>query len=134
MIGGSGEKMTLRLVAQYADFCNVFGDPATVAHKFAVLRDHCARVGRPYDAITRSNHVSILIARDDTELAAKKRRFADRLPEDDGLIGTPDTIIAGLTAYAAVGSQYVTFTMPDVDDIAPIALLGDLVVPAVAQV
>ncbi len=134
MIGGSGEKMTLRLVAQYADFCNVFGDPATVAHKFAVLRDHCARVGRPYDAITRSNHVSMLIARDDTELAAKKRRFADRLPEDDGLIGTPDTIIAGLKAYAAVGSQYVTFTMPDADDIAPIALLGDLVVPAVAQV
>src|ERR671933_576901 len=62
MIGGSGEKVTLRLVAQYADFCNVAGDPETVAHKFAVLLQHCERVGRPYDAITRSNDVGILIA------------------------------------------------------------------------
>lgn len=133
MIGGSGEKATLRLVAQYADFCNVFGDPATVAHKFGVLRDHCARVGRPYDAITRSNHVSILIARDDTELAAKKARFKDRLPDFAGLIGTPETIIAGLTAYAAVGSQYITFTMPDAHDIEPLLLLGEAVLPAVAN-
>jgi F420-dependent oxidoreductase-like protein len=40
MIGGSGEQITLKLVAQYADYCNVFGDPATVAHKFDVLRQH----------------------------------------------------------------------------------------------
>ena len=133
MIGGSGEKTTLRLVAQYADLCNVFGDPATVAHKFAVLRAHCERVGRPYDAITRSNHVSILIARDDTELAAKKLRFKERLPEDDGLIGTPDTIIAGLKAYAAVGSQYITFTMPDAHEIEPLRVFGERVVPALAQ-
>src|SRR3712207_1896803 len=60
MIGGSGEKVTLRLVAQYADFCNVGGDPATVAHKYDVLRQHCERVGRPFDAITRSNDVGLL--------------------------------------------------------------------------
>jgi len=47
MIGGSGEKATLRIVAQYADFCNVGGDPVMVAHKFDVLRQHCERVGRP---------------------------------------------------------------------------------------
>jgi len=133
MIGGSGEKVTLRLVAQYADLCNVFGDPATVAHKFAALHAHCQRVGRPYDEITRSNHVSILIARDETELAAKKTRFKERLPDFNGLIGTPETIIAGLTEYAAVGSQYITFTMPDAQNIEPILLLGEAVLPAVAQ-
>ena len=46
MIGGSGEKKTLRLVARYADACNIFGDPETVAHKLDVLRAHCADVGR----------------------------------------------------------------------------------------
>ena len=46
LIGGSGERKTLRLVAQYADACNLFGDAATVRHKVDVLRAHCAGVGR----------------------------------------------------------------------------------------
>jgi F420-dependent oxidoreductase-like protein len=46
LIGGSGERKTLRLVAQYADACNLFGDAATVRHKVDVLRGHCADVGR----------------------------------------------------------------------------------------
>jgi alkanesulfonate monooxygenase SsuD/methylene tetrahydromethanopterin reductase-like flavin-dependent oxidoreductase (luciferase family) len=46
MIGGSGERKTLRLVAQYADACNIFGGPEEVAHKVDVLRRHCADVGR----------------------------------------------------------------------------------------
>ncbi len=128
MIGGSGEKVTLRLVAQYADFCNVGGDPAAVAHKFAVLRQHCERVGRSYDAITRSNDVGILIAATERELAAKKARYGD----DFDLVGTPDAIIAGLQRYAEVGSQYVTFHMRDAHAIEPILLLGERVVPVVA--
>ena len=128
MIGGSGEKATLRIVAQYADFCNVGGDPATVAHKYEVLRRHCERVGRPFDAVTRSNDVGILIAATERELAAKKERYGG----DHGLVGTPDAIIEGLRRYAQVGSQYVTFHMPDAHDIEPILLLGETVVPAVA--
>lgn len=46
MIGGSGERKTLRLVAQYADACNIFGGPEVVAHKIDVLKGHCASVGR----------------------------------------------------------------------------------------
>lgn len=125
MIGGSGEKVTLRLVAQYADFCNVGGDAETVAHKFAVLRQHCEHVGRPYDAITRSNDVGILIATNERELAAKKERYGN----DFDLVGTPDAIIEGLRRYAQVGSQYVTFHMPDAQEIEPILLLGERVVP-----
>jgi F420-dependent oxidoreductase-like protein len=55
MIGGGGERKTLRLVAQYADACNVFGGPERIAHKYAVLRQHCERLGRPYAEIERSN-------------------------------------------------------------------------------
>ncbi len=53
MIGGGGERKTLRLVAQYADACNVFGGPERIAHKYAVLREHCERLGRPYEEIER---------------------------------------------------------------------------------
>ncbi|HUF97796.1 MAG TPA: LLM class F420-dependent oxidoreductase [Ilumatobacter sp.] len=51
LIGGGGERKTLRLVAQYADACNIIGDVATVAHKIGILRQHCADVGRDPDEI-----------------------------------------------------------------------------------
>jgi F420-dependent oxidoreductase-like protein len=129
MIGGSGEQVTLKLVARYADYCNLFGDPATVAHLYDVLRRHCAAVGRPFDQITRCNHVGILIARDEAELAVKKARH----PDYDGIAGTPEVIVARLREYAAAGSQYVTFGLADAEDIPAIRLLGEAVLPQVAE-
>lgn len=127
LIGGSGEKVTLRLVAEFADYSNVSGDPAEVARLFDVVRGHCDRVGRPFEDITRCNHVSILVARDEAELAAKRLRH----PDFAGIAGTPDTVVARLREYASAGSQYVTFTVPDMEDIAAIELLGEAVVPQV---
>jgi F420-dependent oxidoreductase-like protein len=54
MIGGGGEKKTLRLVAQYADACNIGGDAAVLAHKLDVLQRHCDTVGRDYDTIEKT--------------------------------------------------------------------------------
>ena len=57
LIGGTGERKTLRLVAQYADACNLFDVPdggRTVTHKLAVLAEHCADLGRPYDRIEKT--------------------------------------------------------------------------------
>ena len=54
MIGGGGEQKTLRLVAQYADACNVFGGHRRSRDKYAVLREHCERLGRPYEEIERT--------------------------------------------------------------------------------
>ena len=60
LVGGGGERKTLRLVAQYADACNLFGrDPEVVRAKLAILREHCERLGRPYDEIERTVLVSI---------------------------------------------------------------------------
>jgi len=53
LIGGAGERKTLRLVAQYADACNIFDTPE-LAHKLQVLRDHCDRLGRDYDRIEKT--------------------------------------------------------------------------------
>jgi F420-dependent oxidoreductase-like protein len=54
LIGGSGERKTLRLVAKYADACNLFGDPDTARRKLAILREHCEREGRDYDTIEKT--------------------------------------------------------------------------------
>ena len=125
LIGGAGEQRTLRIVAQYADYCNVFGDPATVAHKFEVLRRHCETVGRPFEAITLANNTGLMIARDEGELAAKRERH----PGFDGIVGTPQAVLDQIQAYAAVGSRYITFFLPDAQDIASIELLGESVLP-----
>ena len=129
MIGGSGERVTLRLVAQYADMCNVFGDPGEVSRLLGVLHGHCEQAGRPYEEITRSNMLDILIATDEAELAAKRARY----PDFDGLAGTPDVIIARLEEYARAGSQYVILVIEDAADIEPLLLLGETVVSQVAS-
>jgi F420-dependent oxidoreductase-like protein len=64
LIGGGGERKTLRLVAQYADATNVFGGPEQIHHKYEVLREHCEAVGRNYDEIERTNLQSIYLSRD----------------------------------------------------------------------
>ena len=63
MIGGGGERKTLRLAAQYADATNVFGGPEQIHHKYEVLREHCEAVGRDPDEIERSTLQSINLNR-----------------------------------------------------------------------
>src|SRR5438094_10433974 len=54
LIGGGGEQVTLRVVAQYANACNIGGDIPTIKHKLAVLKQHCEQLGRDYESIKRT--------------------------------------------------------------------------------
>ena len=89
MVGGSGEKVTLRLVAQYAQFCNVGGDPETAGRRFEILREHCERLGRPYDAITKSIYLETgedawLIYPEGPGSPARRRAGSTRGPASPG--------------------------------------------------
>ena len=76
LVGGGGERKTLRLVAQYADACNVFGrSPGFVRDKLSVLRGHCDRLGRPYDEIERTVLTGIDLEKDSTD--ATVQRFGE---------------------------------------------------------
>jgi F420-dependent oxidoreductase-like protein len=115
LIGGGGEKVTLKLVAKYADACNVFGDPTAVERKFAILREHCQNVGRDYDMIHRTSGVVCLIGDSDEQALAQlpeqvRNQFANRL--DGALIGSPDTIRKRLAAYEAAGVQELLLIFP----------------------
>ena len=68
LVGGSGERRTLALVARYGDACNLFGDAATVSRKLAVLREHCDTVGRDPAAIEITHFAPALVARDEASL------------------------------------------------------------------
>jgi alkanesulfonate monooxygenase SsuD/methylene tetrahydromethanopterin reductase-like flavin-dependent oxidoreductase (luciferase family) len=133
MIGGNGEKVTLRVVAESGDMCNVFGTPDEVRHRLGVLREHCRAVGRPEEEITRSNFGWLLVGRTAAEVAAKREKYMQREPFA-GIAGTPAQIVDRLREYAAAGSQYFLFSMPDAHEIEPVRLLGQEVLPALAGV
>ena len=104
MIGGNGEQVTLKLVAQYGDACHVFGDPATIAHKFAVLKKHCEAAGRDYESIRRATIAFCLIA-DTDEQAESQLPEAVRAFGSGGLVGSPATIRKRIAVLEEAGVQ-----------------------------
>jgi F420-dependent oxidoreductase-like protein len=110
MIGGGGERKTLRLVAQYADACNVFGPPEQVAHKVEVLRRHCDTVGRD---IREIEVTAMLIA-----------------PADS----TVDEVLRSAEAYAAVGVATVMASAVGPDPAAVLATVYAQAAPRLAAI
>jgi alkanesulfonate monooxygenase SsuD/methylene tetrahydromethanopterin reductase-like flavin-dependent oxidoreductase (luciferase family) len=114
LIGGSGEKVTLKLVAQYGDACNVAGDPAMIAHKLALLKEHCGTVGRDYESIRRTISTMVVIAdTDEQAIAQVPAMFRSQAQLDMALVGTLETVRARLKAYEAVGVQELIIVFPD---------------------
>jgi F420-dependent oxidoreductase-like protein len=109
MIAGGGEKVTLRLVAQYADACNIMDSPEVLKRKYAVLERHCREVGRDYNAITRTTTTVVIMRDSDAEACALVPPGLDFAWPGDlgsyGLVGTPETIEQRIAAYEAAGVQ-----------------------------
>ncbi|MBO0702349.1 MAG: LLM class F420-dependent oxidoreductase, partial [Candidatus Dormibacteraeota bacterium] len=89
LIGGGGEKRTLRLVAEHADLCNIIGDPQTGHHKLEVLRGHCEAVGRDYTTIEKTAHVGVVVV-DETEGGVRRRLEA--------IAAAPPPMLRGVSA------------------------------------
>jgi alkanesulfonate monooxygenase SsuD/methylene tetrahydromethanopterin reductase-like flavin-dependent oxidoreductase (luciferase family) len=148
IIAGGGERITLRQVAAFADACNLtsFGQvngaptPADIQRKLAVLRAHCADLGRPYDHILRTHLTGwLILAPDAPALQAKLQGYfpaglAARFSgERDGFVfaGTPAQAVSYYRELAAAGVQYFVVETLDAADEETIRLLADVVVPAV---
>jgi F420-dependent oxidoreductase-like protein len=118
LIGGEGEQKTLRLVAKYADACNLFARQGAevMRHKLDVLREHCAAVGRPYGAIEKTSLGTVRVTRDG----------------GDGAM-TPAQAVEWFGGLAALGIDHAIINMPNVSDPRVFELLGAEVVPAVHQ-
>ena len=128
VIGGSGERKTLRLVAQYADGCNVFGDPAHARHLMDVLKRHCADVGRDPGEITKTR-LGVLVIAPTHEGAQAKLGFLRALgvPEErlaTAFAGDPDSVAEQSAAFAEAGIEGLTITLPDAHDLETVALAG----------
>ncbi len=115
LIGGSGEKVTLKLVAQYGDACNLTGDLPTIQRKLAALKQHCASVGRNYESIRRTVTAFCCLGETDEQAQAKfPTAFLGRPVAAGALIGSPRTVRERLTELEEAGVQEVILTFPDV--------------------
>jgi alkanesulfonate monooxygenase SsuD/methylene tetrahydromethanopterin reductase-like flavin-dependent oxidoreductase (luciferase family) len=144
VVAGSGEKVTLRQVAQYADACNfgpgrntgaVRGDEG-IQHKFDVLRRHCDAIGRPYDDILRTHFSSwTMVAPTEEEARAKlKRYYPDGLTEEQEItriVGNPEQVAAYYQSLADAGMQYFVIQVLDATDHETFHLLANEVMPNV---
>ncbi|HWF15171.1 MAG TPA: LLM class F420-dependent oxidoreductase [Acidimicrobiales bacterium] len=114
LVGGGGEKRTLRLVAQYADMCNLFGDAATIAHKVDVLHRHCDAIGRDPSEITISRLATLVLTENEQETVATTdflRQVTGEEPSGSN-VGTSDELVAQVDELAASGVDYFIFNMP----------------------
>ncbi|NJL05487.1 MAG: LLM class F420-dependent oxidoreductase [Chloroflexaceae bacterium] len=115
-LGGGGEQVTLKLVAQYANACNINGDVETLRHKFGVLRQHCEAVGRDYDSIIRSHSLNVLLLQPGEDPAAAIEQMRPPLSREEFAnwftVGTADAFCQQIEAKMAVGVDYFILYFP----------------------
>jgi F420-dependent oxidoreductase-like protein len=114
LIGGGGEQRTLRLVARYADACNVFGNADNLRRKYGILEEHCLDVGRNYAEIEKTNLTGLSITPDGAHGSLTPGAFVERLGE-----------------WSEAGSMQTIFSVRDVWDTSKLELIGRDVIPQV---
>ena len=115
LVGGSGERKTLKIVAKYADACNLFGSPETVRKKLDILKEHCKSVGRDYSSILKTK-LSAIIVDDNNDMAKNRvRKTFGGIPEEQikefVIYGTPEDVSRQIEIFEQVGIQYLTVNL-----------------------
>jgi F420-dependent oxidoreductase-like protein len=137
LVGGGGERRTLRLVAEHADACNIMGEPDVVRRKVAALGEHCDRVGRNPADIEVTHLTPLLIAGDRDELAARVEalKAPAQSPEafvERALGGTVDDHVGRFRELADAGVQTAIVSPVGMADATPVVRFGE-VIAAFAQ-
>ncbi|HET9647736.1 MAG TPA: LLM class flavin-dependent oxidoreductase [Microlunatus sp.] len=138
MVGGGGEKKTLRLVAQYADESNLICAPADIPRKLEALAGHCDALGRDRSEITVSYLASVCVAPTHEQAVAELEEFVSGRPamvaerSRGGLVGTPDEVGERIAALFASGIDGVTVNAPANGHIeGRVSLLGETLAPLI---
>jgi alkanesulfonate monooxygenase SsuD/methylene tetrahydromethanopterin reductase-like flavin-dependent oxidoreductase (luciferase family) len=139
LVGGGGEKKTLRIVARYADACNLGGGFENVRRKDEILRRHCEEVGRDESEIERTVGVGTVIIRDDPDEAqrvfrAMFERNGNARPWKDQLVGTPETVAERLRPFLEIGFRHLIIGFPSPYDAESMERMATEVRPMLAGV
>jgi F420-dependent oxidoreductase-like protein len=146
-VAGGGERKTLRIAAEFADYTNFSGMPEEFSAKSEILKQHCADVGRPFEEIVRSANFNVVIGRDEAEVQERldwiRAHYTSAgLPADvvestvksfaDGpLVGTPEQVVEALTDLQSRGLDYaITYFVEQAYDTSGVELFEQAVIPA----
>ncbi|ASR55227.1 LLM class F420-dependent oxidoreductase [Cellulomonas sp. PSBB021] len=144
-IAGGGERKTLRIAAEHAQYTNFDGSPEGFAHKSQILAEHCAAIGRDPAEITRSANYNVVIGETEADVDDKvawlEEHYALTVPDKapglaedlrkGPLVGTPEQVVEKLTALRELGLGYaITYFADAAYDRSSIELFADQVVPA----
>jgi F420-dependent oxidoreductase-like protein len=132
LVGGGGERVTLRLVARYADMCNIGGGLQMVRQKEAVLRQHCEAVGRDEREIERTTGIGVVVIRDSH--AAAERVFEQLFARNGNAklwtaqpVGTPEEVAEMLAPYLEIGYRHLVAGFPaPYDEESMVRLIGEV--------
>jgi alkanesulfonate monooxygenase SsuD/methylene tetrahydromethanopterin reductase-like flavin-dependent oxidoreductase (luciferase family) len=132
LIGGGGEKLTLRVVAKHADMWNIPGGSYdNYAHKLNVLREHCEAVGRDFDSIVKTWSAEAVVV---AETEAEAKRIAEASPYNNNqIIGTPAQVAEQFRAFVDLGVEYLIVRLLDFPDRKGIELFVQEVMPRLSQ-
>jgi F420-dependent oxidoreductase-like protein len=136
-IGGSGERVTLKLVAKWGDACNIGGEPADIRHKLDVLRQHCQDLGRNYDDIIKSTSVNVFPIDKGADPQRATARARGSMSYEDfsrqAIVGDAATIRGKIEPLIEAGIDYVITYIPGVAyDHEPLHRFESEVIPVVA--
>ncbi len=148
-IAGGGERKTLRIAAEYADYTNFLGTPDVFKHKSDILKQHCADIGRDFDTITRSSNFNVVIGHNAKEVEERFKWIENHLrgagvPEADvarslqtyresPTVGTPDQVASALADLEDLGMAYaITNFVESAYDLSGVELFEREVIPGPA--
>src|SRR5215208_3685327 len=137
MVGGSGERKTLRMVAQYADASNFFGDPDRIRHLVGVLEGHCERFDRDPAEITKTRLGTVIVRPTQDEADGLFKRIAESsgMPADrlaSWIVGDPDTVAERCSELLDAGLDGLIFNSAQTHDLETVELLGETLSPLFA--
>jgi F420-dependent oxidoreductase-like protein len=132
MIGGSGERHTLKIIAKYADACNLFGSAETIKRKLSILREHCKSVGRDYDSILKTKLGFIVIDNDRETLEKRIQQISKVIPEEQVrdiiTYGTPEDVLKQIELMEEVGIEYLIVDLEPNRELEALEIFGDSII------
>ncbi len=129
MVGGGGERNTLRIVAKYADACNLFGSIETIKRKLSILKEHCKNVGRDYDSILKTKLGIVLIDNDKEVLNKSVNELFKGMPNEQirefVIYGTQEEVLREMESFENAGIEYFIVDLDPSRELEQLELFAD---------
>jgi F420-dependent oxidoreductase-like protein len=137
MVGGSGERYTLKIIAKYADACNLFGSAEMVKRKLSILKEHCKSVGRDYDSILKTK-LGLIVIDSDKEMAEKRvqqisKVMPEELVQEFIIYGTPEDVLKQIELLEEVGIQYLIVDLEPYRELEALEIFGNSIIKKMSR-